>query len=106
VRTSSNDFTDDGLEPKDQGVAMCGGEGWRVVRMQTWVVTSPDQTILRPAERKWLGQTLGLDMVGSYQISIRPYFSPFNCQSDPTSSPIYLPFEVWRYVLLTYQLAG
>jgi len=62
VRTSSNDFTDDGLEPKDQAVAMCGGEGWRVVRMQTWVVASPDRTILRPTERKWLGQTLGLDM--------------------------------------------
>jgi hypothetical protein len=41
---------------------MCGGEGWRVVRMQTWVVASPDRTILRPTERKWLGQTLGLDM--------------------------------------------
>ena len=62
MRSSSNDFTDDGLEPKDQGVAMCGGEGWRVVRMQTWVVASPDQTILRPGERKWLGQTLGMDM--------------------------------------------
>jgi len=47
---------------EDQGAAMCGGEGWHVVRMQTWVVASPDQSILRPGERKWLGQTLGLDL--------------------------------------------
>ena len=53
--SSSNDMRMDGLEPKDQGKAMCGGERWWVVRMQTWVVKSPDATIMRPNERKWLG---------------------------------------------------
>ena len=59
---NSKEMKESGLEPKDQAIALCGGERWKVVRMQTWVVASPDSTILRPRERTWLGETLGVDL--------------------------------------------